>query len=759
MNEDLDSHVCLRCTRLFTSLENYVHHRKASCTPVNQPLTAADACKTESNNVEISDSINRLDCDHHQSKEANEIPVERKMKGVNAEKRRTRYSVKSQRLNQSSKEISEFCCKLCILKFSCQVDLVEHLNSNEHWKRRNVDDEAHVQMILSNSHLLAAYSPFKCAICSFYFNRHVDLIQHWSSQIEAHARCRKKNLKFNCSACRNVFQTPEEVFSHLFGNSQHLESIKQMRVDRKSVIITTTNFHCCTKCSWKGKTKSDLKLHHENRHLPTAKLKVDPEINDEINDETLREDEEKPKRKYTKSCICTHCKLTLSNGNSLSEHIRARHPEKLFHCVICSVDFETESFYAKHMHSRMHKQCAAGLTAMGEISNSSETPTHACDHCEFETISKSALLFHQAIHKGQVEVCKSKEIEKKRGKMYRCPICGEITKLGDLRSHLVSHTDEKPFICQFCNECFSAKGTLASHIRSKHSEKKFVCTECSFRTHRKDKLAAHEETHHKEQRIRSFLCETCGTGFFNRSTLKHHTRLHLPVELGGKTQICSFPGCRLSFRSPSELVIHMRTHTGERPFLCGTCRYSAKTKHQLTKHERSHFDLRPFKCSHCSYSTSLSYHLLRHMRIHTGAKPFSCPHCDYTCNTHENLPGDLKTHMFNSHSDVVDLATHTDSAFSSLITGIFSRQDDIKTIDHPSTPYIPRTEKPGYREKMKQSRRTKINMKTEEIIVLNSCEIEEIVQDNITETIEENVMETSDEVDYLSMEIVCETDY
>lgn len=104
-----------------------------------------------------------------------------------------------------------------------------------------------------------------------------------------------------------------------------------------------------------------------------------------------------------------------------------------------------------------------------------------------------------------------------------CPTCHLVfPDMGHLKIHLETHNTEKKYICDVCNEAFKTNITLKRHKDRWHEAKQ--------------KLPA---------------CELCGKNFF-----------------------------------ATEMLEHMRSHTGERPFQCFYCKKQLVSKRKVLAHQR-----------------------------------------------------------------------------------------------------------------------------------------------------------------------------
>lgn len=111
---------------------------------------------------------------------------------------------------------------------------------------------------------------------------------------------------------------------------------------------------------------------------------------------------------------------------------------------------------------------------------------------------------------------------------------------------------------------------------------------------------------------RPFACDQCSKTFSKASRLSRHMEVHKPETKGYTCGICE-----KAFSRASDLKVHLRVHSNERPYSCNVCQKRFMTSSSLSSHERNHQEiLLPFQCTQCLKSFSTQGGLSLHANVH-----------------------------------------------------------------------------------------------------------------------------------------------
>lgn len=88
----------------------------------------------------------------------------------------------------------------------------------------------------------------------------------------------------------------------------------------------------------------------------------------------------------------------------------------------------------------------------------------------------------------------------------------------------------------------------------------------------------------------------------------------LKKERSGRNDTCEY--CGKVFKNCSNLTVHRRSHTGEKPYKCELCSYACAQSSKLTRHMKTHgrHGKDTYKCRFCDMPFSVPSTLEKHMR-------------------------------------------------------------------------------------------------------------------------------------------------
>ncbi|KAM4736178.1 zinc finger protein 1035 isoform 1-T2 [Anableps anableps] len=556
-------------------------------------------------------------------------------------------------------------CPECPAQFQYPVYLLRHLQSHKNKNIQKSEGETSIKQQQSTESVKEKESPklLQCSLCRETFDDAQILRKHSLTHIS-------RSSTNQCPFCKNKFTSRHSLIRHM-------------------VKHTGDKPFSCANCGRQFYRSIYLKIHSET----CTPSKLSPPV------------EESTSNLMKKRYCCSICPRRFWKRIRLEMHLIAHKKKSLIQCTKCS------QYYGVNMISRHKLVCitkeisstdkstnsfesnSAQVSQKGQqtLSNSNtnklfklkcsycpkrfryrslllrHSVTHTgvqpfrCMHCNQRFKTQTLCISHEAFCDGGSKTAQPKlkntetdmESEKfpAEGEVeLKCKFCTKtFVKARNLRHHILTHNEVKPYRCKACDSCFSRYDHLKVHqalckskktrlevripkisledigkgwqsklyLKPLDEEESFDCKVClkSFPT--ENRLSRHNTMFHT---VKKFKCSRCGSAFSHEKTLKQHRR----VKRCKKPKSESYTPLQES-NQPTEniakqldgirkkiLVKIQPLFNKDLKFVCSYCPRAFKKSWQLNVHTRLHTGERPYSCKHCGEKFIRSDYLVRH---------------------------------------------------------------------------------------------------------------------------------------------------
>ncbi|KAF5295978.1 hypothetical protein FQA39_LY12750 [Lamprigera yunnana] len=175
----------------------------------------------------------------------------------------------------------------------------------------------------------------------------------------------------------------------------------------------------------------------------------------------------------------------------------------------------------------------------------------------------------------------------------------------------------------------------------------------------------------------------CGITFESLDQLASHvSKVHASSGPGGLFY-CGWKGCTRNnkgFNARYKMLVHVRTHTNEKPHRCFQCDKSFSRAENLKIHSRSHSGEKPYVCpvAGCHKAYSNSSDRFKHTRTHQVDKPYQCkvPGCPKRYTDPSSLRKHVKTYKhFVNENGIHELNIKNNIINQKVETTLFGTND------------------------------------------------------------------------------------
>ena len=370
---------------------------------------------------------------------------------------------------------------------------------------------ANIGSLKRHNMLVHQMGRFKCLECGFGAAFAKDIVEHMEEQNhvdEPYVRCPSCKEKHNMTEITSHFANCKKVLAR-----ESKKIVNKMKINEMGEIVPYMGMNSifpkkCLLCESTLQTyrsfKNHLKSVHHAGNFQCSSCQIRAVFPKHLVQHMENEHPDEPSvicpqcgDKYDKKDIVSHYDVCLKNARKIDDQCKKM-------CQTCGKTFSSKHSYNNHIkrHHRATKEF------------------FYCDQCARQFCSKVNLKNHIQVEHENME--------------FECITCKQTfrTKREKDEHHILEHSLDEKYNCEYCGKRFGLTVKLQNHIRHHHEPPKFKCQYCGKLFKQMQTLEGHERMHRGEK---PFLCTHCPESFARSGGLSQHLRgVHKIAKRGGK---------------------------------------------------------------------------------------------------------------------------------------------------------------------------------------------------------------------------------